>query len=304
MLTWNTPAKINLFLNLKRVRDDGYHEICSIMQTVALYDRLQVEIMENNAEDDIRLTTNHQGLAADSLNNIIVTAYHRFWQVTGKDPIPLKVHLDKHIPVEAGMGGGSSDAAAMLLILNQITKTHLPLRDLEAIAATLGSDVPFFIRGGTAIATGRGERIEPLETQLKPMPLLVVKPKSFGISTAIAYQLYRRRRQYRQVDPTQLQESLKDAPTLDELNPLLINDFETVLFETYPELDQMALSMKRLGINRPLLSGSGPTMIGFLSAQPTEVLQKSIQEQFPQEAYEVFLTQTLPQPKGEKTPLL
>ncbi len=298
MLTWNTPAKINLFLNLRRVRDDGYHEIVSVMQTVALYDQLQVAVVDGKSREKISLTTNHQGLEQDSLNNIIVTAYHRFWQATGKDPVEVKVHLDKRIPVEAGMGGGSSDAAAMLLILNRIAQTHLATRDLEAMAATLGSDVPFFIRGGTAIATGRGERIEPLETRVKPFPLLVVKPKSFGISTAIAYQLYRRRRRYQEIDPAQLIDALKDRPPVDDLEPLLINDFENVLFDTYPELDKMALAMKDLGIGRPLLSGSGAAMIGFLSAKPGKTLQKKIQNAFPGDQYEVFVTETLPQPVG------
>ncbi len=313
MLTRSTPAKINLFLNLQRLREDGFHEIASVMQAVAIYDHLTLEPIgtsSNENENEIKteteasilLTTNHreltEALAKDPADNLVVKAYHRFWEWTQKAPLPAKVHLEKNIPVQAGMGGGSSDAAAMLLLLNEWAETRLPKEELEAMAATLGSDVPFFIGQGTALAVGRGEVIRPVELLLSApsIPLLVVKPKHWGISTALAYQFCREVQSYYKAEVTPLLEALETSKAASKIEPLLMNDFESVLFPKYPKLQGMALDMKSLGVVRPLLSGSGPTMVGFLPCFGFS--EEDALQTFPSSEYHVFFTHTLPCPIG------
>ncbi len=306
MLIRSSPAKINLFLNLRGLRDDGYHEMLSVMQAVAIYDRLTLIPLSNGS--GLKLTTDHpelnQELEKDPNNNIINRAYHCFWNWTKQEPQAMEIHLKKNIPVQAGMGGGSSDAAATLLLLDELTQSQLSKETLEEMAASLGSDVPFFIRQGTALTSGRGEKITPIKIPKKnsALPVLIVKPKSFGISTAKAYEYCREANQYKNRDVNPLSKVLEKTPTTKTLNPTLHNDFEPVLFPQYPQLQEIAKKMRTLGITRPLLSGSGPTMIGFLETEflaPNDTDLKSeetkkIEQVFPESDYQVFSTHTLP----------
>ncbi len=295
MLTRSTPAKVNLFLNLRGLRNDGFHEMVSIMQAVSIED--QLTLTPQSFGSGIRLTTNHSELSKEleinSNNNLIVNAYDCFWKWVKQPPAPIQIHLEKNIPIQAGMGGGSSDAAATLLLLDEFAKTRLSTETLKTMAATLGSDVPFFIQQGTALATGRGEQITPLDLpeETSPLPLLIVKPRAFGISTAKAYALCRSANAYCPVDETPLKQGLLNNSLRDQLFPLLLNDFEPILFPHYPVLNEIAQTMKGLGVLRPFLSGSGPTMIGFLSGStPLEL----IQARFPSGDYQVFITETRP----------
>ena len=194
MLSVLTPAKINLFLNVRRPRRDGFHEIVSVMQAVQLWDRLDVS-PTLSGKPDIAFTCNIPQMEVEAASNLVVRAYELFWQVTGLPQLGLNVHLEKNIPTQAGLGGGSSDAAAMLLVLNHLSMARLSTSQLRSIGATLGSDVPFFITGGTALVKGRGEFVQPLSQEANVgrnlFPVVIIKPKRLNISNLGAWKRVR-----------------------------------------------------------------------------------------------------------------
>lgn len=298
MLSVQTPAKINLFLNIRPRRADGYHELCSIIQAVRLWDRLDVSPREDEKRD-IRFSCNIPALEYRAKENLVVKAYHLFWNTTGLPPLGLNVHLEKEIPMQAGLGGGSSNAAAMLVILNHLSHADLSADALRQMGAQLGSDVPFFIEGGLALVSGRGELIEPLPSNLvEEQSLVIVKPLSLNIDTTLAYHRYASGGKYEERSPEHLLSALKEGKqnrrTRNEaaLESYLLNDFEKVLFPEYPMLGQMAKKMRDAGIQRPLLSGSGSAMFGFSEANHT--VRKALSEAFPKSQFEIFWTQTYP----------
>lgn len=296
MLSVQTPAKINLFLNIRPRRPDGYHEICSVLQAIRLWDRLDVTPREDE-RPDIQLSCNVPELEYRAKDNLVVKAYRLFWDSTGLPPLGLNVHLEKEIPMQAGLGGGSSDAAAMLVILNHLACAGLSSVELMKLAAQLGSDVPFFIEGGIAMVSGRGELVEPLPTNLaEELALVIIKPISLNIDTALAYHRFASAARYEVRSPDHLLLALKEGKQKRrlrdevELESYLLNDFEKVLFPEYPMLGQMAKKMRDAGIRRPLLSGSGSAMFGFTAAGHT--VRKAIAEAFPASQYEIFWTKT------------
>lgn len=351
MLSVYTPAKVNLFLNIRNPRPDGYHEISSVMQAIGLWDRLDVTPILGdiaNVPDviapGIHFSCNLMDLIRRPEENLVVKAYQLFWQETGLKPLPLHVYLEKGIPLEAGLGGGSSDAAAMLIILNHLSLAGLSEEELRKMGAKLGSDVPFFIRGGRALVTGYGDQVEPLPDTGGESSLVLIKPRQFGIATSDAYRIYDEQARYDHVDPTPLLNALSNKnslplpealsetsqhedengsddghepePALDraehqvasevtsEANDVfappawdahLLNDFESVLFPSYPGLSGMARKMRAAGIRRPLLSGSGAAMLGFVESDLTHFrahIRPALLQAFPPEQFQIFRTAT------------
>lgn len=297
MLSVQTPAKINLFLNIRPRLADGYHELCSVMQAIRLWDRLDISPLDEQERPAIQFTCNLPELEYRAKDNLIVKAYRLFWEETKLPQLGLKVHLQKEIPMQAGLGGGSSDAAAMLIILNHLSHANLTDDQLRGMAAKLGSDIPFFITGGLALVGGKGEIVEPLPSNLaQELPLVVIKPKNLSIDTGMAYHRFASGARYEARSPERLLAALKEngqkRRLRDEtdINSCLLNDFEKVLFPEYPLLGQMARKMKEAGIRRPMLTGSGSAMIGFTEGGHT--LRKTIQEAFPASGFEVFWTHT------------
>jgi 4-diphosphocytidyl-2-C-methyl-D-erythritol kinase len=296
MLSVQTPAKINLFLNIRPRRADGYHEISSVMQTVQLFDRLDIL---PTGRKTIEFSCNIPAFEQSPQDNLVVKAYQLFWSETELPPLGLKVHLEKQIPTQAGLGGGSSDAAAMLVILNHLTCAGLTEGQLRFMASKLGSDIPFFIAGGIALVTGRGEVVQPLPANLMTdMSLVIIKPRELNIDTSLAYHRFATGTRYEAKSPDHILMALNTIRQKRrlrddvELDSYLLNDFERVLFPEYPMLGQMAKSMKEAGIRRPLLSGSGSALVGF--AESTHAVRKVIGELFPQKQFEVFWTRTHP----------
>lgn len=294
MPSYRSPAKINLFLNLRDQRQDGFHEVCFVMQAVALYDTLHLERLPEVS--GIQFDCNVPGLTDSSEQNLVVKAYHRFLEAANLPPVGVKVFLEKQIPAQAGLGGGSSDAATMLKAMADLAHPQASIAPaaLSALAAELGSDVPFFLGSPTAMAKGRGEVITPVSPPLPQLPLVLIKPRRLGIPTPKAFQLVREQNTYQTLNSDPILDLLKldlegDA-LLHRLEPLLHNDFEPVLFQHYPLLVEMAARMKALGINRPLLCGSGPTMAGFLHANTAPLA--AFHQAFPAQDYEVFEVHT------------
>lgn len=182
LVTVKTAAKLNLLLNITGVREDGYHTLETVMQTVDLYDFMTIDA----AGGQIRLTGNLPYIPYNE-KNLVYRAAAAFFAATGIPPA-ARIHLTKHIPVQAGMGGGSGNAAGALLGLNLLYGEPLSRNALAALAGPLGADVPYFLTGGTALCTGTGDELTPL----RPMPdctIVVIKDRQ-GVSTSAAYAKY------------------------------------------------------------------------------------------------------------------
>jgi 4-diphosphocytidyl-2-C-methyl-D-erythritol kinase len=175
-------AKINLTLRIKHVREDGFHELQTILQAIDLYDRLTFESRRGAFE----IRCQRPGVPVDRAN-LIWNAAQQLWTAAGRagEPRDARVTLEKRIPMQAGLGGGSSDAAAALLGLRRVWKMRIADEDLVAVAARLGSDVPYFLVGGTALGLSRGEEVYPL-VDLPRMWVVLVMP-AFGVATKDAY---------------------------------------------------------------------------------------------------------------------
>ena len=178
-VTIETPAKINLTLEVLGKRDDGYHEIASVMQAVSLFDTLTLSMAE-----DVQLISDVPEIG--TRDNLVYRTAELLKREKGVDE-GVEIRLSKGIPIAAGMGGGSSDAAATLLGLNHLWGLGVDIEELTGLAVRLGSDVPFFLSGGTALAEGRGERITPLPTPPTTWLALALQPNPLENKTAAAY---------------------------------------------------------------------------------------------------------------------
>ncbi len=246
------PAKINLFLQVLGRRTDNYHELVTVFQTISLHDEVELEPCSHG----IQLICDASDLPAGSEN----LAYRAAALLLPRTAGGVVIRLKKTIPWQAGLGGGSSDAAAVLRGLNGLWELGMSSSELAELAAQLGSDVPFFVYGGTAVGTGRGELIQPLHLSIS-LHLLVVKPP-FGLSTPAVFRSYR--------------PLLAEAPSVDEflqalnsgdqtlIGKLLHNDLEAAAFELRPELAQLKEKLLQNGALGCLLSGSGSSLFAIL----------------------------------------
>lgn len=218
------------------------------MTPVSLFDRLEIDLLDSGG---LRFTCDDSSIPADE-TNLVVRAARLFCGETGVEP-HLAIHLEKHIPHGAGLGGGSSDAAVTLLALNRLFRTELPQETLLSLAADLGSDVPFFIHGGAAMARGRGERIDPVEFAHR-LPILLIKPP-FGVPTPWAYERWR--------DSQEIPGVLY-GPQPQEWGEL-VNDLERPVFEKHLFLAQLkSWLLSRAEVSGALMSGSGSTVFAVL----------------------------------------
>jgi 4-diphosphocytidyl-2-C-methyl-D-erythritol kinase len=298
-ITIQTPAKVNLFLNILEPRQDGFHDISTVMQAIDLFDVLHITPVLDQAKPQFFFSCTNPELENNPQSNLVVKAWRLFFKSVDVPPLSLAVHLEKHIPMQAGLGGGSSDAAAMLRILNHLSYAGLSNDELRLLASHLGSDVPFFIEGGIALATGRGEVIQQL--QVDPpfrLPMVIIKPRHLSISTAEAYDAYRKQGAYLPMEPEHLLMALSQIQLYREqglesdFTQYLRNDFESVLMTRYPLLAGMAERMSRIDIKRPLLCGSGSAMAGF--TEHSYHRKKAVQEFFPENEYEILWVHTHP----------
>lgn len=245
-----TSAKVNLTLEVLGRRADGYHEIATVMQAVDLSDRITLE-----DADDLELRTAAPGVPTDG-RNLAVRAAAALRQAAGVEG-GVRITLDKHIPVAAGLGGGSTDAAAVLLGLNRLWRLRWPLERLDEVAASLGSDVPFFLRGGAALATGRGEKVEPLRG--RSLGLVLVNPK-FPSSTA---------EMYARVTPAMYTDGGATRALAGSLGrsaarvaASLYNGMEAAAAGAFPQIARMRAALLAAGALGAVMSGSGPTVFG------------------------------------------
>jgi 4-diphosphocytidyl-2-C-methyl-D-erythritol kinase len=249
-LTLTAAAKVNLALEVLGKRADGYHEVTTVMQTVDLTDRLTLE-----DADDLTLTTTSPEIPVDA-SNLALRAAAALREAAGTIDRGVNVRLDKRIPVAAGLGGGSSNAAAVLLGLNRLWGLRWPVARLAEVAETLGSDVPFFLKGGVALGTGRGEQITPLTGV--PMALVLVNPGT-PLSTAAVYG---------RVTPAMYTDGERTRRVIEALRARkpfrvaasLYNGLEAAAQEVGGELVRLRAALMAAGARGALMSGSGPTV--------------------------------------------
>jgi 4-diphosphocytidyl-2-C-methyl-D-erythritol kinase len=253
------PAKINLTLDVLRKRDDGYHEVEMIMTMVDLADRLE---MEELPRDTIIISSQAGYIPLDEKNLAFQAAKLIKERYSVKKGV--YIHLDKRIPVAAGLAGGSSDAAATLRGLNRLWNLNIPLRELQKLGEELGSDVPFCVTGGTAIARGRGERLE----MIGPPPqcwVILVKPP-INVSTADVYGKLSVDKIRKHPSTKAVLEAIRNGD-FHTMCRSLGNVLEEVTMELHPEVRHLKNAMLRLGADGALMSGSGPTVFGLVQRE-------------------------------------
>lgn len=249
-------AKINLTLDVLYKRADGFHQVEMIMQAIELADILN---LEEKSSGDISITSNMAHLPCDHRN----LAYQAAMLIKDTCQVKKGVHifLEKNIPMSAGLAGGSTDAAGVLLGLNRLWDLGLSLDELEVLGAKLGSDVPFCLRGGTELATGRGELLETLS----PLPscyVVLAKPR-FGVSTAWVYGRYRDNGLLNHPDTIGVKSALEQGD-LPGVVSRLSNVLESVTMPEYPQIGKLKDRMIQYGAMASLMSGSGPTVFGLV----------------------------------------
>ncbi len=273
-------AKINLILRILGKRRDGFHTIITVLQTIDLRDELTFEF-ESAKSFDINLELSDPKIPADESNLIFraCKAFHKVHHLKHR----VNVKVQKRIPIQSGLGGGSSNAASTLIGLSRFYDSPIPMKDLHKIAGTLGSDVPFFLEGGTGLGTVRGDKIRKLEDMDELNVLLVIPDVS--CSTAAIYEEYDRRNLLTpesksiKIRDVQRPESQRDYVSLVE------NDLERVVFALYPELDSIKKRLLKLGAIAAALTGSGSTIFGLFSDvvefdKAAEAFPRSIRSRF------------------------
>ena len=248
------PAKINLFLEILGKRQDGYHEIETVMQEVSLFDYIYME----NYDKNVVFTCSNPKLSAGE-DNLVVKAV-RLLQNESKTYRGVKIHLDKRIPIGAGLGGGSSDAVATLVGLNKLWRIGYDEKQLMSLAGKLGSDTPFFVVGNTAICKGRGEIVTPYPINVS-YNYIIIYPR-FEVNTAMVYKNFK----------NSLTKNLKDVSFFmrefisgnpNKLGAILHNRLEDVVFKLYPDLEKIKKALSKFNFCGVLLSGSGSALYGL-----------------------------------------
>ena len=270
---YTSHAKINLGLQVLNKREDGYHNLHSLFMEIDLADELSFR-----KASELKLDIEGADLPLDE-NNLITKAYRLIRSKVEDVQSEYSIHLKKKIPIGGGLGGGSSNAATVLTALNQLWELNLTEDELENMSKSLGADVPFFIRGGIQLIEGIGDLLSPIDpAPMKDLQFILVVPP-IHISTPWAYRALNKTLQPDKSRP-------KFAPLSRPMNwELFDNDFERIIYETYPEIRETKVNLQKAGALYAGLSGSGSTVFGvFDNLQKA----KSILEQFDQ--YQTFLT--------------
>ena len=244
-------AKINLHLEVKGTRPDGFHEVRTVLQTIDLFDRVACTARRGTFEIQCR----QPGVPTDR-SNLVWKAAQLLWRASGRagDVRDARVVLEKQIPMQAGLGGGSSDAAAALLALRRVWKSRVSNEALREMAAEIGSDVPFFLVGGTALALGRGEEVYRLE-DLPPYYVVLVLP-TFGVSTRDAYA-------WLDVEKSQSH----PRPHFGHLPEPPTNDLEGAVIRRHPVIGSLRDRLSADGALLAAMSGSGSTVFGVFDSE-------------------------------------
>lgn len=253
------PAKINLLLDVLRKREDGYHEVEMVMTMVDLADRLELEELPG----DRIVLSSQAGFIPTGEKNLAFQAA-RLIKERYRVSKGVYMRLDKRIPVAAGLAGGSSDAAAALRGLNRLWGLGLSMRELEALGAELGSDVPFCVRGGTAVARGRGEALESIPAP--PQCWVILAKPPINVSTSDVYGALKANELAEHPSLENMLRAIRSS-SFAGVCEAMGNVLETVTLSRYPEVRQIKECMMKLGADGVLMSGSGPTVFGLVGRE-------------------------------------
>jgi 4-diphosphocytidyl-2-C-methyl-D-erythritol kinase len=252
------PAKVNLTLKVLGKRADGYHELESVMQQISLRDIIRLQV----GGQGIRIDSNSQ-LIPNNEENIAFQAaqllYEKFYIKPG-----LQIFIEKNIPVGAGLAGGSTDAAAVMIGINELFNLGLEREELMELGLAVGSDVPFCMLGGTALARGRGEILTALNKG-PVLEMLLVKP-DYQLSTGEVYRDFRLERVTHSPDNTAFLEAWNKYDMIRIVGQM-INVLETVSLDMCPEIEIIKNKLDTLGATHTMMSGSGPSVIGVFASQ-------------------------------------
>lgn len=286
------PAKINLYLEIIGDRPDGYHELAMILQSIDLADRVEVRA---NGTDQIRVRCDDPDVPTDSSNlahkaaTLMANEFPDvFNQLGGVD-----IFIHKTIPMGAGLAGGSADAAAVLVGIDLMWNLGLTQIEIQELAAKLGSDIPFCVSGGTAIATGRGEYLAPLPCP-EGLHVVLAKYRSIAVSTAWAYKTYRQqfhdsyaRDAKTLVDRRQRVHSSSMVEAISkhsgkQIGSLLHNDLERVVLPAHPQVEHLKQEMQQLDTLGVMMSGSGSTVFALVeTSEQAEQVQQQLRAKLP-----------------------
>ncbi|MFM7408442.1 MAG: 4-(cytidine 5'-diphospho)-2-C-methyl-D-erythritol kinase [Cuspidothrix sp.] len=299
------PAKINLYLEIIGSRPDGYHELAMILQSIDVADQIDIHAASTG---NIRVYCDHPQVPTDKTNLVYKAAAlmaerfpHAYSNFGGVD-----ITVKKHIPVAAGLAGGSTNAAAVLVGMDLLWNLGLTESELEELGAILGSDVPFCIGGGTAIATGRGEQLSPLQS-LDNLHLVLAKYRSLEVSTPWAYKTYRQEFGINYIQDSEglaartsafHSEAMVKAilnKNTQKIVQELHNDLEKVVLPAYPQvLELRELFASQAEVLGTMMSGSGPSVFAIVESQTQgEIVKQRIREAIPDEDLELFVTRTI-----------
>ncbi|NMG07392.1 4-(cytidine 5'-diphospho)-2-C-methyl-D-erythritol kinase [Brasilonema sp. UFV-L1] len=295
------PAKINLHLEIIGARPDGYHELVMILQSIDLADEIYLQAGDTQA---IRVRCPHPEVPVDNSN----IAYKAAELMAAEFPSAfakyggVNITINKRIPVAAGLAGGSTNAAAVLVGIDLLWNLGLTQSELEELGAQLGSDVPFCVAGGTAIATGRGEQLSVLPS-LDNIYIVLGKYRSLAVSTPWAYKIYREQfgdSYLKDTDSlTTRAAAIHSGPIVKailnqdttEIAQKLHNDLERVVLPAYPQVLQLRETFANAGVLGTMMSGSGPSVFAICeSQQQAEQVKLRVRETIPDEDLELFVT--------------
>lgn len=256
-----TPAKINLVLEILNKREDGFHEIQSIMQAVSLYDYLTIDVKKvETCENIVELSGNSDLIPYDKAN-LVYKAAELFLQKTNLTGFKVKINIEKNIPVAAGLAGGSSNAAGTLWGLNKSFSDILNSSEVHELASLMGSDLNFCLEGGTHITTSRGEILYKITTP--KLNIVIIKPKNLFISAKEAYTKYDELSQKPEILGFEEIKSAIYENNHEKIAKLLNNNLEEAILRDYPEIREIKDYLIRKGCKNALMSGSGPSVFGI-----------------------------------------
>jgi 4-diphosphocytidyl-2-C-methyl-D-erythritol kinase len=251
-------AKINLGLHITEKRPDGFHNIETVFLPIPkLCDILEI-IPTQNTKSVVEFSQTGLSVDTDTENNLCVKAYRL---LKGETPLPsVKMHLHKQIPMGAGLGGGSADGAFALSLLNNLSEKPLSKIRLAELALELGSDCPFFLKNRPCFGSGRGEKLEQLDISFTNYHLLLVNP-NIHINTGMAY---------KQSNPSPAKFNLRliSNTPITQWKGVVINDFEKIVFQSHPEIEQLKNDLYSMGALYASMSGSGSTVFGIFKDKP------------------------------------
>lgn len=257
-------AKINIGLNVVEKRADGYHNLETVFYPINLLDALEITTDEHQA-DSVKLKVSGEAIAGRPSDNLVMKACNLMRSMFPEKIERLSVHLHKHIPTGAGLGGGSSDAAFTIKALNEKFSLGMSVYQMEQLSAQLGADCPFFIKNQPVFAEGIGDIFTDIDIVLKGKTLVLVKP-DISVSTADAYSL---------VSPHKPRQSLRESLRLpvEEWKNHVVNDFESSVFKKFPEIAAIKDRLYDLGALYASMSGSGSAVYGIFN-QPVQYVDE------------------------------